>query len=73
MYGPEAKAKFLKMDARIAMSDGMMTAMLDPRQQGSMFLVLNVRRGPELVRDALMRLKAAMSSNALKKPLKVCA
>ena len=69
MYGPAAKAQILKLDSRLAMSDGMMSAMLDPRAGGP-FLKLAVRRGPELVRDALTRIRAAMSNDALRKPLK---
>lgn len=71
MYGPAAKAQILKLDSRLAMSDGMMSAMLDPRTGGSPFLKLAVRRGPELVRDALTRIRAAMSNHALRKHLKV--
>jgi hypothetical protein len=49
-----------------------MGAMLDPLQGGgSPYLLLTVRRGPELVRDALTRIRAAMRGNSLKRPLKV--
>ena len=71
MYGASAKAHFLKLDARATMSEGMMASLLGSRSDGSPFLVLNVRRGPELVRDTLTRVRAAMSADALKKPLKV--
>ena len=71
MYGASAKAHFLKLDARNSMSEGMMASLLGGAPGGSPFLVLNVRRGSELVRDALTRIRAAMSSGNLKKPLKV--
>jgi hypothetical protein len=75
MYGPKAKAHLLKADARASMSEGMMASLLGPGTRGGggggMYLTLNVRRGPELVRDALTRVRAAMSSGSLKKPLKV--
>ena len=71
MYAPSAKAHFLKLDARASMSEGMMASLLGAAPGGSPYLVLNVRRGSELVRDALTRIRAAMSSGNLKKPLKV--
>jgi hypothetical protein len=72
MYGPAAKAHFLKLDARDSMCNGIMGAMLDPLQGGGCpYLLLTVRRGPELVRDALTRIRAAMHGNTLKRPLKV--
>lgn len=72
MYGPYVKAHFLKIDARNSMSEGMMASLLGAQYGGSPYLVLCVRRGPELVRDALTRIRAAMHTNCLKKPLKVC-
>ena len=72
LYGASAKAHFLKLDARSTMREGMLQSIL--HFSGSPFLVLSVRRGPELVRDALTRIRAAMSAgggSALRKPLKV--
>ena len=68
MYGPAAKAQFLKLDASNSMSEGVLAAMFSA---SGPYLVLTVRRGPELVRDALTRIRAAMRAGALKKPLKV--
>jgi hypothetical protein len=71
MYGPAVKAHFLKIDARNSMSEGMMASLLGSQYGGSPYLVFCVRRGPELMRDALTSVRAAMHTNCLKKPLKV--
>lgn len=72
MYGPAAKAKILMFD-NVELQLGEIANMLlqVPSSGVRPYLVLQVRRGPDLIHDSLTQIRAALNSNSLKKPLKV--
>lgn len=71
MYGPAAKAKILMFDnVDIQMGEIANMLLQVPAVGVRPYLVLQVRRGPELIHDALTQIRAAMKSGVLKKPLK---
>ena len=77
VYDPSSKARVLQMENQMQQFNELQGALFRGLVSGgdpmdlSPFLVLRVRRGPNLVQDTLLQINRAKEQDALKKPLKV--